>query len=192
MDKSNNQNPEDFDINNDPLKFGDIDIEKIEEIIRNLKQKRYQNESQNTGLKDYIDFNDIFEGIEKKDEKDILPNFIESDIFKEIKTILDNPYSTIIYADQDKKAILTHIGLLLSFFSYYSNQFRYLYKTSNNVYLKELIKRVLAKNDGYLSMALELYKIETSIYVIKDNQPIISPIYQSYQNQNYGNQYQNK
>ncbi len=63
---------------------------------------------------------------------------------------------------------------------------------TNNEYLKELIKRVLAKNDGYLNMALVLYKIETSIYVVKENQPIISPAYQSYQNQNYGVPYQNK
>jgi hypothetical protein len=83
------------------------------------------------------------------------------------------------------------MGTLISFFSYYSAILRYLYKISNNEYLRDLIKDVLAKNDGYLNMALELFKIETSIHVIKDNQ-FIGQLHQFIQNQNYGNQFQNK
>jgi len=45
--------------------------------------------------------------------------------------------------------------------------------------------------NGYLNMAIELFKIETSIYVIKDNQTTGLP-YLFNQNQNYGIQHQNK
>lgn len=181
-----NNNPNDFNMNDD---FLNLDIEKIKELIRNMERNK-SNENQNPGLKDYIDFDDIFKDVEKKDDKDVLPNFIENDIAKKVNEILDRPYSTVIYADQEKKAILAHIGLLISFFQYYSGQLRYLYKTSNNEYFKELVKRVLAKNDGYLNMALVLYKMETSIYIVKDNQPTINPVYQPYLGQNFGNQYQ--
>jgi|LAFM01.1.fsa_nt_gi hypothetical protein len=182
----NNPNLNDFNINDD---FLNLDIEKIKEIIRNISKNK-NNENQNSGLKDYIDFNEIFNDIEKKDDKDILPNFIDTDIARKVNEILDRPYSTIIYADSEKKEILARIGILISFFQYYSGQLRYLYKTTNNEYFKELVKRVLAKNDGYLNMALVLYKMETSIYIVKDNQPIINPIYQPYLGQNFGNQYQ--
>jgi hypothetical protein len=178
-----NQNLNDLNIDDNFLRFNYSDINKIIEKI--------QNNRKDIKLKDYIDFNEIFKDLEKKDDKDVLPNFLNYDIIKKINEILDRPYSTIIYADPEKKSILAHMGTLMSFFSYYSVQLRYLYKTTDNKYLKELIKRVLAKNDGYLNMAIELYKIETSIYIVKDNQITGLP-YQFNQNQNYGIQYQNK
>ena len=189
----NNQNFNDLNIDDDFIKFGNIDIEKIKkikELIQNIDNQKYESKDY-SGLKDYIDFKEIFDVLEKKDDKDILPNFLEYDIIKKINNILDQPYSTIIYADSEKKAILAQIGSLISFFSYYSVQLRYLYKITNNEHLKDLIKEVLAKNDGYLNMAIELYKIETSIHVVKNNQIIGLP-YQFNQSQNYGTNLQNR
>jgi len=183
-----NPNPDYLNIDDDFIKYSMLNIEKLKEKIQNIQQN---DDNQNTKLADYINFNEIFDDIKKINEEDVLPNFLDYDIIKKVNNILDRPYSTIIYADPEKKAILAHMGTLISFFSYYSAILRYLYKISNNEYLRDLIKDVLAKNDGYLNMALELFKIETSIHVIKDNQ-IIGQLHQFIQNQNYGNQFQNK
>ncbi len=180
-----NIDPNILNIDDDFLRF-----ENIEKIRNKIKELLKEDNQQNVKLKDYIDFNEIFKDVEKKDDKHVLPNFLNYDIVRKVNEILERPYSTVIYADHEKKATLAHIGTLMSFFLYYSALLRYLYKIVDNEYLKELIKRVLAKNDGYLNMALTLYRIETSIYVIKDDQIIGSHPF--IQNQNYGNQYQNK
>jgi len=130
-----------------------------------------------------------------QEPKDVLPNFLNFEITKQVNKILDRPSSSIIIANPDKKVILNRFNDLIGFFLNYSTQLRAIYQKTKNPHLKALIERVIIKNDSYLNSALTLYKSEASIYEIKDQQQapfIFSQIPYNYQNINYGPQNRNQ
>jgi len=142
--------------------------------------------------KKYYDFSELYE---QKEPEDILPNFLEFDIFKKVSKIIDRPAESIIIADPNKKVILAKLGELIAFFLNYSTQLRAIYQKTKNPHLKALIERVIIKNDSYLNSALALYKSEASIYDIKEQQLGILPMslgQTPYISPNYGPQNQQK
>jgi len=150
-----------------------------------------QDESERISKK-YYDFREVYQS---KEQEDILPNFLEFDIFKKVSKIIDKPAESIIIADPNKKVILAKLGELIAFFLNYSTQLRAIYQKTKNPHLKALIERVIIKNDSYLNSALALYKSEASIYDIKEQQPGIlpmSPGQTPYIYPNYGPQNQQK
>ena len=158
------------------------------EDIENINE---QDESERIS-KRYYDFREVYQS---KEQEDILPNFLEFDIFKKVSKIIDRPAESIIIADPNKKVILAKLGELIAFFLNYSTQLRAIYQKTKNSHLKALIERVIIKNDSYLNSALALYKSEASIYDIKEQQPGILPMnpgQTSYIYPNYGPQNQQK
>jgi len=158
------------------------------EDIENINE---QDESERIS-KRYYDFREVYQS---KEQEDILPNFLEFDIFKKVSKIIDRPAESIIIADPNKKVILAKLGELIAFFLNYSTQLRAIYQKTKNSHLKALIERVIIKNDSYLNSALALYKSEASIYDIKEQQPGILPMNPGqtpYIYPNYGPQNQQK
>jgi len=145
---------------------------------------------QNRSQKGYFNFNYLYK---LPEQTDILPNFLDSDITKKVSKILDKPTSSVIIATPNKKITLEKLNDLIGFFLNYSTQLRAIYQRTKNQYLKALIEKVIIKNDSYLNSALTLYKGESSIYEIKEEQQGMFLFGQSqvpYNYQNYGNQNQ--
>jgi len=145
---------------------------------------------QNRSPKGYFNFNYLYK---LPEQTDILPNFLDSDITKKVSKILDKPTSSVIIATPNKKITLEKLNDLIGFFLNYSTQLRAIYQRTKNQYLKALIEKVIIKNDSYLNSALTLYKGESSIYEIKEEQQGMFLFGQSqvpYNYQNYGNQNQ--
>ena len=140
--------------------------------------------------KGYFDFSYLYKPPE---QTDTLPNFLDSDITKKVNRILDKPTSSFIIATPNKKITLEKLNDLIGFFLNYSTQLRAIYSRTKNPHLKALIEKVIIKNDSYLNSALTLYKGESSIYEIKEEQQGTFLFGQSqlpYNYQNYGNQNQ--
>jgi len=145
---------------------------------------------QNRSQKGYFNFNYLYK---LPEQTDILPNFLDSDITKKVSKILDKPTSSVIIATPNKKITLEKLNDLIGFFLNYSTQLRAIYQRTKNQYLKALIEKVIIKNDSYLNSALTLYKGESSIYEIKEEQQGMFLFGQGqvpYNYQNYGNQNQ--
>jgi hypothetical protein len=147
---------------------------------------------QNRLPKGYFDFSYLYKPPE---QKDTLPNFLDSDITKKVNRILDKPTSSVIIATPNKKIILNKLNDLIGFFLNYSTQLRAIYQRTKNPHLKALIERVIIKNDSFLNSALTLYKGESSIYEVKEEQQGMFLFGQGqlpYNYQNYGPQNQQK
>jgi len=145
---------------------------------------------QNRSQKGYFNFNYLYK---LPEQTDILPNFLDSDITKKVSKILDKPTSSVIIATPNKKITLEKLNDLIGFFLNYSTQLRAIYQRTKNQYLKALIEKVIIKNDSYLNSALTLYKGESSIYEIKEEQQgmfLFGQGQMPYNYQNYGNQNQ--
>ena len=154
----------------------------------NIDEQNPQNRSQ----KGYFNFSYLYK---LPEQTDILPNFLDSDITKKVSKILDRPTSSIIIATPNKKITLEKLNDLIGFFLNYSTQLRAIYQRTKNQYLKALIEKVIIKNDSYLNSALTLYKGESSIYEIKEEQQGMFLFGQSqvpYNYQNYGPQNQQR
>ena len=145
---------------------------------------------QNRSPKGYFNFNYLYK---LPEQRDILPNFLDSDITKKVSKILDKPTSSVIIATPNKKITLEKLNDLIGFFLNYSTQLRAIYQRTKNQHLKVLIEKVIIKNDSYLNSALTLYKGESSIYEIKEEQQgmlLFGQGQSPYNYQNYGNQNQ--
>ena len=145
---------------------------------------------QNRSQKGYFNFSYLYK---LPEQTDTLPNFLDSDITKKVSKILDKPTSSVIIATPNKKITLEKLNDIIGFFLNYSTQLRAIYQRTKNQYLKALIEKVIIKNDSYLNSALTLYKGESSIYEIKEEQQGMFLFGQSqvpYNYQNYGNQNQ--
>jgi len=145
---------------------------------------------QNRSQKGYFNFSYLYK---LPEQTDTLPNFLDSDITKKVNKILDKPTSSVIIATPNKKITLEKLNDLIGFFLNYSTQLRAIYQRTKNQYLKALIEKVIIKNDSYLNSALTLYKGESSIYEIKEEQQGMFLFGQGqvpYNYQNYGNQNQ--
>ena len=147
---------------------------------------------QNRSSKGYFDFSYLYK---LPEQTDTLPNFLDSDITKKVNRILDKPTSSVIIATLNKKITLEKLNDLIGFFLNYSTQLRAIYQRTKNPHLKALIEKVIIKNDSYLNSALTLYKGESSIYEVKEEQQGMFLFGQGqlpYNYQNYGNQNQQK
>jgi len=152
----------------------------------NMDEQNPQNRSSNG----YFNFNYLYK---LPEQRDILPNFLDSDITKKVSKILDKPTSSVIIATPNKKITLEKLNDLIGFFLNYSTQLRAIYQRTKNQHLKVLIEKVIIKNDSYLNSALTLYKGESSIYEIKEEQQgmfLFGQGQSPYNYQNYGNQNQ--
>jgi len=152
----------------------------------NMDEQNPQNRSSNG----YFNFNYLYK---LPEQRDTLPNFLDSDITKKVSKILDKPTSSVIIATPNKKITLEKLNDLIGFFLNYSTQLRAIYQRTKNQHLKVLIEKVIIKNDSYLNSALTLYKGESSIYEIKEEQQgmfLFGQGQSPYNYQNYGNQNQ--
>ena len=152
----------------------------------NMDEQNLQNRSSNG----YFNFNYLYK---LPEQRDTLPNFLDSDITKKVSKILDKPTSSVIIATPNKKITLEKLNDLIGFFLNYSTQLRAIYQRTKNQHLKVLIEKVIIKNDSYLNSALTLYKGESSIYEIKEEQQgmfLFGQGQSPYNYQNYGNQNQ--